>query len=144
MPEMPTPLPWEPESIESLRNRFCNAFETKYNVEAIARGSGAMPAFDSRQIFDFDEGRMCISVDGDKKLTLLHMSASFIPDFWKKNLSKDNCEFDLEKAKQKAVEIFNDISDRKEYDLNFVLLSPGILVLHFFASVSKSVITPVN
>lgn len=70
-------LPFEPESLESMRARLPQALSVVYNYEIIEAG-GQRPGELRQQVFDFEDGVRCIlSIDeGHETARHIHMSFS--------------------------------------------------------------------
>lgn len=68
-------LPFEPESIESMRARVPAAIAEAVNPLTIAKGEKPVPGYDRKHIFDFECGiRMILSHDDIGEHTSLHAS----------------------------------------------------------------------
>ena len=50
------PLPFEPQSVETMRARFSKAIEDFIDRESVLLGSVTMPQFIRKHVFDFDDG----------------------------------------------------------------------------------------
>lgn len=76
-------LPFEPESLESIRARLPQALSVVYNYEIIESG-GQRPGEQRRHVFDFKDGIRCIlSIDeGEQTVRHLHLSFSLHDYNW--------------------------------------------------------------
>jgi len=71
-------LPFEPECLECMKQRFTKALESVYDQESIAAGKGPRPGQYRVHVFDFQDGyRLIVSREYSKDGgTSLHFSMS--------------------------------------------------------------------
>lgn len=71
-------LPFEPESLESMRLRLLAAISCVYDADEIEKHNGIRPGEQRQHVFDFENGIRCIcSLDRyPDGVVLLHMSFS--------------------------------------------------------------------
>lgn len=74
-------LPFEPETLESIRARMPAALEELYTLEAVEADEQLPPGAQRRHVFDFEDGiRMAVSVDKNADTeSMLHLSFSLWP-----------------------------------------------------------------
>lgn len=82
MKPMKPPIPYRPESLESLRARYRAALESVRDVRALALGDGPWPGRDPACVFDTEAGfRLIVSREdlGGRLGVKVHFSASLRP-----------------------------------------------------------------
>jgi hypothetical protein len=74
-------LPFKPETVEEMKNRFAPVLATLFSIEAIEQGKCKRPGEIRDFIFDFRDGmRLIVSREHLEKTCHLHVSASMTPE----------------------------------------------------------------
>ena len=75
-PNEPRPLPFEPESRESIKARFAAALGPEVDVKRVAAGKEPLISHDRRHVFDYEDGyRLIASTDKDDfRCRMVHLS----------------------------------------------------------------------
>jgi hypothetical protein len=67
-------LPFKPETVDKLAERFDKALDSVVNVEQLGK---MRPGMNRKHVFDFEDGlRMIVSVDDFQQIRYLHLSGS--------------------------------------------------------------------
>jgi len=133
---LPKPLEWKPESIEELRNRFPIALQGEMDPGELIKGKGVPLPFNRKNVFDWEMGRMIVTIDNLIHLRILHMSCSLRPEC----MPMKNGLPDVEAAKKIILAVFKEISESHlgTMDMKFMHVSPHG-TLHFLGEIASKV-----
>ncbi len=76
------PLPFDPQPLNVLQQRWPLALERRFDAESVCLGSRMRPDELPSQVFDFQDGlRLIVSVEEHRGQARLHVSASITPQY---------------------------------------------------------------
>jgi len=71
-------IPFSPEPVDSLKDRFCDSVIDLYNTDDIKAGKIKAPSKKKEHVFDFEDGiRLIVSRELYNGKEFIHMSGSF-------------------------------------------------------------------
>jgi hypothetical protein len=118
-------IPFKPESIDSLKDRFCDALIDSYDVEEVRKGNIDAPSGQGQHIFDFEDGlRMIVSRDVSDGQDFIHISGSFGDE----RLQQLSLEDGLAQIVKKYAMLSGDKSQRK---MDYYVSEAGVVHLLF-------------
>lgn len=80
-------LPFIPEPVEKMVERFQKAFEHEFDVDKIANGAPDRPGTHRENVFDYEDGiRLIISKDRSGERVFIHLSASSLKEMGGKEM----------------------------------------------------------